>query len=60
VQKFDDLPPQFRANLDKQGPLNGRAAGSSPPLSTQEIDDLIAFLNILTDDYTPTQANNQP
>jgi cytochrome c peroxidase len=60
VQQFDDLPLQFRANLDKQGPLDGRAAGSSPPLSTQDIDDLIAFLNILTDDYTPTQANNQP
>jgi cytochrome c peroxidase len=60
VQKFDDLPLPFRANLDKQGPLDGRAAGSSPPLSPQDIDDLLAFLNILTDDYTPTQANNQP
>jgi cytochrome c peroxidase len=60
VQKFDDLPLPFRANLDKQGPLDGRAAGSSPPLSPQDIDDLIAFLNTLTDDYTPTQANNQP
>lgn len=60
VQKFDDLPPQFRANLDKQGPLDGRAAGSSPPMSTQDIDDLIAFLNTLTDDYTPVQAKNQP
>ncbi|HEY0340945.1 MAG TPA: cytochrome c peroxidase [Steroidobacteraceae bacterium] len=60
VQKFDDLPRQFRANLDKQGPLDGRAAGSSPPMSPQDIDDLLAFLNTLTDDYTPTQANNQP
>ena len=60
VQKFDDLPAQFRANLDKQGPLDGRAAGSSPPMSPQDIDDLIAFLNTLTDDYAPTQANNQP
>ena len=60
MQKFDDLPPPFHANLDKQEPLDGRPAGSSPPLSPQDIDDLIAFLNTLTDDYTPTQANNQP
>jgi cytochrome c peroxidase len=59
VQKFDDLPPRFRANLDKQGPLDGRAAGSSSPMSTRDIDDLIAFLNTLTDDYVPAQANNQ-
>jgi cytochrome c peroxidase len=58
VQKFNDLPPQYRANLDKQGPLDGRAPGSPPPMSAQDIDDLIAFLNTLTDDYTPAQANN--
>ena len=58
VQKFDDLPPQYRVNLDKQGPLDGRAAGSSTPMSEQDIDDLIAFLNTLTDDYTPVQAKN--
>jgi cytochrome c peroxidase len=34
VQKFDDLPPQFRANLDKQGPLDGRA-GEQPTLKSR-------------------------
>jgi cytochrome c peroxidase len=58
VEKFNDLPPEYRANLDKQGPLDGRAPGSSPPMSEQDIDDLLAFLNTLTDDYTPPQANN--
>jgi cytochrome c peroxidase len=58
VQKFNDLPPRYHANLDKQGPLDGRAAGSKPPMSEQDIDDLIAFLNTLTDDYTPPQAKN--
>jgi len=58
VQKFDDLPEPYRANLDKQGPLDGRKAGSAPPMSEQDIDDLIAFLNTLTDDYTPATARN--
>ncbi len=53
VQKFDDLPLQYRENIDKQMPLDGRAAGSVPPLTDQEVDDLIAFLNTLTDDYKP-------
>jgi cytochrome c peroxidase len=59
VQKFNDLPEAYRANLDKQGPLDGRKAGSAPPMTEQDIDDLIAFLNTLTDDYTPpAQAKN--
>ena len=36
----------------------GRKAGSAPPMSEQDIDDLIAFLNTLTDDYTPVTAQN--
>jgi cytochrome c peroxidase len=51
AQKFDDLPPQFRGNVDKQAPLDGRARGSAPPMSPQDMDDLEAFLNTLTDDY---------
>ncbi len=58
VAKFDDLPERYRANLDKQGPLDGRKAGSAPPMSEQDIDDLIAFLNTLTDDYDPLHAQN--
>jgi cytochrome c peroxidase len=53
VQKFDDLPPQYRGNVDKQAPLDGRARGSTPPMSAQDMDDLEAFLNTLTDDYRP-------
>ena len=58
VQKFDDLPAQYQVNLDKQGPLDGRPAGSPPPMSEQDVDDLIAFLNTLTDDYSPPKAKN--
>ena len=53
VLKFDDLPPAYRANLDRQAPLDGRPAGSRPALCEDDIDDLLAFLNTLTDGYQP-------
>ncbi len=49
VQKFDDLPAQFQPNIDAQRPLDGRPAGSQPPMSEQDLDDLEAFLGTLTD-----------
>ena len=58
VQKFNDLPARYRGNVDKQGPLDGRARGSAPPMTEQEMDDLEAFLNTLTDEYRPPQAKN--
>ncbi len=53
VQKFDDLPPRYRGNVDSQAPLTGRTPGSKPPMSEQEMEDLEVFLNTLTDDYHP-------
>ena len=53
VQKFDDLPARYRANVDAQVPLDGRAPGSRPAMSEQDMRDLEAFLNILTDGYRP-------
>jgi cytochrome c peroxidase len=49
VQKYDDLPRRFRANIDTQKPLDGRPAGSTPPMTEQEMIDLEAFLEMLTD-----------
>jgi cytochrome c peroxidase len=49
VRKFNDLPARYRANLDKQMPLDGRQRGSEPPMTEQEMQDLEAFLNTLTD-----------
>lgn len=49
VQKFNDLPKRYRDNMDKQGPLDGRARGSKPAMTEQEMVDLEAFLNTLTD-----------
>ena len=53
VQKFDDLPPAYRKNVDRQMPLDGRRAGSKEPMSDRELDDLACFLGTLTDDYVP-------
>jgi cytochrome c peroxidase len=49
VQKFDDLPAQYQANIDTQAPLDGRPPGSQPPMTEQDLDDLEAFLGTLTD-----------
>ncbi|HSY39533.1 MAG TPA: hypothetical protein VLA79_08395 [Polyangia bacterium] len=43
------MPAQYQANIDPQLPLDGRAAGSQPPMSEQELVDLEAFLDTLTD-----------
>ena len=53
VQKFDDLPVAHRKNLDTQLPLDGRAARAQPPMTEQQIGDLLCFLGMLTDDYVP-------
>jgi cytochrome c peroxidase len=50
ILKFDDLPLQFRANLDMKAPF-GRQAGDVPTLSDEDIADIVAFLETLTDGY---------
>ncbi|MEI9941952.1 MAG: cytochrome c peroxidase [Pseudomonadota bacterium] len=58
VQKFDDLPAQYQGNIDTQAPLDGRPAGSQPPMSAQDLDDLEAFLETLTDADVVNQPNS--
>ncbi len=50
VRKFDDLPGQYHANVDTAPPF-GRRVGDAPALTDREIDDLIAFLQTLTDGF---------
>jgi cytochrome c peroxidase len=57
VRKFDDLPAQYQGNVDVEAPF-GRRPGDRPALSDQDIEDLAAFLNALTDGYTPPKAQN--
>jgi cytochrome c peroxidase len=61
VQKYNDLPAQYRANIDTQAPLDGKKAGSAGAMSEQDMDDLEAFLNTLTDHYpVPPQPPKPP
>ena len=69
VNKFNDLPAIYQGNIDEELPmgqgqtdaggttlLNGalpRPAGSAPIFSDQDIQDLICFMNTLSDGYQP-------
>ena len=52
VMKFDDLPAQYRGNINGDPPFGGQP-GDKPKLSPAEIDDVVAFLKTLTDGYAP-------
>jgi cytochrome c peroxidase len=52
VRKFDDLPKQFRRNVNTDAPF-APLAGNKPRLNGADIDDLLAFLKTLTDGYKP-------
>lgn len=63
VRKFNDLPAIHQGNIDTQMPLDGRAAASQPPMSEQDIADLVCFLKTLTDGFVETPgkpAASQP
>ena len=57
IEKFNDLPARYRANVDTVDPPFNRHAGDPPPLSTAEERDIIAFLRTLTDGYQPTKRS---
>jgi cytochrome c peroxidase len=50
VQKFDDLPSRYVQNVNVEPPFD-RKPGDSPSLSEQDIDDIVAFLQTLTDGF---------
>jgi len=51
LRKFDDLPAIYHGNVETaRGPYN-RPPGSSPAMNEAEIDDVIAFLQTLTDGF---------
>lgn len=53
VDVYNDLPPQYRANLDTIDAPFDRKPGQQPALDEVEMKDLIAFLETLTDGYKP-------
>lgn len=50
VQKFDDLPQRYWANLNTDAPFD-RKPGDKPVFDAAEIKDVVAFLKTLTDGY---------
>jgi cytochrome c peroxidase len=51
VRKYDDLPAKYWGNVNREPPFD-RGPGDEPALSSAEINDVIAFLNTLTDGWT--------
>ena len=51
--KFNDLPPDLAGNVNTVEVPYDRKAGEAPALSDSEVDDVITFLQTLTDGYTP-------
>ncbi|HEY3699460.1 MAG TPA: cytochrome c peroxidase [Spongiibacteraceae bacterium] len=51
ADKFNDLPPEYRANVNTTEVPYNRHLGEQPALTSEEIDDVVAFLNTLTDGY---------
>jgi cytochrome c peroxidase len=51
-RKFDDLPAALIANVNTVEPPYNRRPGDLPALSEPEIQDVVAFLQTLTDGFT--------
>jgi cytochrome c peroxidase len=49
VIKFDDLPASLRGNVDVRDEPLTRSEGAAPAWSDADIDDVVAFLQTLTD-----------
>jgi cytochrome c peroxidase len=53
IDKFDDLPDAYKANVNTSEAPYDRHSGDAPALSDAEIVDVIAFLRTLTDGFSP-------
>ncbi|HWW04545.1 cytochrome-c peroxidase [Collimonas sp.] len=51
VQKFNDLPEQYRKNVNVTEVPYNRQPNMPPALSESEVDDVVQFLGTLTDGY---------
>jgi cytochrome c peroxidase len=57
LAKFDDLPAAYLANVDRQAPFD-RREGEKPALSEQDIEDVVAFLQTLSDGFDKRREAN--
>jgi cytochrome c peroxidase len=57
IDRYNDLPPEYRGNIDiVDAPFDGKQ-GDPPALNDAEIADVIAFLKTLTDGYRSDQPS---
>lgn len=49
LARFDDLPPRYRGNIDQTDPPFGRQPGETSAMTAADEEDIIAFLQTLTD-----------
>jgi cytochrome c peroxidase len=58
VERYDDLPPAYRENIDTiDAPLD-RKPGQAPALNESEVQDIVAFLCTLTDADAAAEKKN--
>ncbi|EIP87032.1 di-heme cytochrome c peroxidase family protein [Burkholderia humptydooensis MSMB43] len=50
VQQYDDIPSAYRANVDVADAPFDRKPGDAPAMTGQDMRDIVAFLNTLTDE----------
>ena len=55
--KFNDLPAAYRGNVNTTEVPYNRHPGDSPALNTAEINDVVAFLCTLTDNWPATASD---
>ncbi|HEY1857108.1 hypothetical protein [Acidocella sp.] len=48
MEKFNDLPKKYWANIDNTDPSLDRHLGDKPALTDAEVSDLVAFLKTLS------------
>jgi cytochrome c peroxidase len=51
VQKYNDIPVKYHANVDVADPPFNRHLGDTPAMTDQDEADIIAFLKTLNDGY---------
>jgi cytochrome c peroxidase len=55
VEKYNDIPAQYHANVDVADPPFNRHPGETPAMTAQDEADIIAFLQSLNDGYQSEQ-----
>ena len=55
VDKLNDIPAQYHANVDVSDPPFNRRLGDAPAMTAQDEADIIAFLKTLNDGYKPEE-----